>query len=69
MGDPITVERYHPKYQGDLRSFLGAADHAVINVGSSDQVVADTSSRFFTCDTEGIIKFDYLKPNGETTTR
>jgi hypothetical protein len=54
----------------DIRSILGAAGHYIADCSSADVDVpaANQHCRYFECDTEGIIKFDYKDDAGDTHT-
>ena len=57
--------------KGDVRYLQGAQNHFVCDVSSDDVTVADQykNCRYFECDEEGTIKFDYTDDSGNTRTR
>ena len=58
-----------PMQREDIREIFGCARHEIIDATSGDATPSNTCCRYSECDTDGIVKFDYLDgTDGSTKT-
>lgn len=59
----------HPQLREDLREIFGCCRHELLDASSGDATPSNTCCRYAECDSDGIVKFDYLDgADGSTKT-